>query len=114
MEAATCLKETGYKYGFESPVNYEHSSGLVATINQNAKSEMELFAPDGVIAPQGRGLIEWIYCIGTDDEDVEYIGLDWEEGELTGYDGVFDLPAQAIVLLEQAGIMVGKEFRFDE
>lgn len=111
MGQATSVKSTGHKFAFESPINYDHSSGFTARISENAKSEMELFAQNGEVPQTGSGLIEWVYNIGTDDEDVEHIGVSWENGELTDYDGVFDLPPQAITLLEQAGIQVGEDYR---
>ena len=111
MGQAISTKSTGHKFAFESPLNYEHSSGFTARISENAKSEMELFAPNGEIIETGNGLIEWVYNVGTDEEDVEHIGVRWENRELVDYDGVFDLPAQAITLLEQAGIQVGENYR---
>lgn len=111
MGQAISVKSTGHMFAFESPINYEHSSGFTARISENAKSEMELFAPNGEVAQTGNGVIEWVYNVGTDDEDVEHIGVRWENRELLDYDGVFDLPAQAITLLERAHIQVGDDFR---
>ena len=111
MGLATSVESTGYKFAFESPINLEYSSGYTAQISENAKSEMELFAPGGEVAETGNGLIEWVYNLGTEDEDVEHIGVWWKNRELTDYDGVFDLPTQAITLLEQAGIEVGEDYR---
>ena len=111
METAISLVSSGHKLAFVSPIQYEHSSGFVATLSKNAESEMELFTPGGVIARSDRGLIEWVYNLGTNEEGVEHIGVTWEVGELTDYDGVFDLPEQAITLLGQAGIRVGKDFK---
>lgn len=56
---------------------------------------MELFAN-----PDGSYFIEWI--IPKLDE-VTHIGIWHENKELTDYDGVFELPEQAIQLLEKNG-----------
>lgn len=111
MAQATSVKSTGLEFAFESPINLEYSAGFSTRISNNAKLEMELFAPNGEVSETGDGLIEWVYNIGTKDEDVVHIGLSWENRELTDYDGVFDLPPQAMTLLEQAGIQVGEEFQ---
>jgi len=48
------------------------------------------------------GFIEWSYENDT-DSDVENIGL-WFDGKtVTDYDGVFELPQEAIQLLEENG-----------
>lgn len=68
-------------------------------------STMEMFLhEDGK-----HGLIEWdIPSI----EETEHIGV-WfdDDNVLTDYDGVFDLPLQAIILLEHLGYTVPEEFR---
>lgn len=111
MEIAISVKSTGHTFAFESPINYEHSSGFTSQISENAKSEKELFAINGAISDAGKGVIVWVYNIGTKQEDVEHIGIWWENRKLTDYDGVFALPVQAIILLEQAGIKVGENYR---
>ena len=72
---------------------------------------MELFTDDGTITASGSGQIEWIYNVGTKGEDMEHIGVWWKNKSLTDYDGVFDLPKQAIELMRQAGIRVGRDFQ---
>ena len=104
------MKTTGQTAAFSSPINKEHSFGLVETISQDAKSTMELFTDDGSITATGSGQIEWVYNVGTKGEDVEHIGLWWQDNSLTDYDGVFELPKQAIQLIRQAGIQVSQDF----
>ena len=59
---------------------------------------MDLYIHDGCKS----GLIEWTYE-NEDDDGVEHIGL-WFDGKtVTGYDGVFELPQEAIQLLEENG-----------
>lgn len=74
------------------------------------ESHMELYRFDG---DDERGYIEWdIPAI----EQCEEIGLVYDvrpDGrlELAEYDGVMSLPKEAIALLEEAGIVVGEDFR---
>lgn len=62
---------------------------------------MELFEFDGSTKKDGRGSIEW--DVPTLDE-TEQIGVWWEGGVLVDYDGVFELPSEAIELLEHYGL----------
>ncbi|WP_040007229.1 hypothetical protein [Fibrisoma limi] len=105
------MKSTGHTVAFESPLNFEYSSGFTVPISDLAKSEMELFTPNGELCETEQGLIEWVYNVGTADEDVVHIGVSWEGWALVDYDGVFELPSQAIPLLEKAGVQVGPDFR---
>jgi hypothetical protein len=72
-------------------------------------STMELFTPTGTIekgAP-GEGSIEWNAEPVNDDGEGENtgIGVWWNEQlELIDYDGVFELPKEAIKFLEDLGI----------
>lgn len=43
--------------------------------------------------------------------DCVWIGLWFEDQTLTDYDGVFELPKQAIELLEHAGYIISQEFK---
>lgn len=62
---------------------------------------MELFVFDGSTVKSGFGSIEWdIPSL----EITEHIGVNWEGGFLDGYDGVFELPPEAIELLEHFGL----------
>ena len=85
---------------FESPINMENSFRSWQ-LSPKARSTMELF-----LDTDDTGMIEWI-C---DELDlVEHIGLTFEidpQGKrtLVDYDGVFDIPDQALDLLEACGI----------
>jgi hypothetical protein len=89
---------------FDSPINLERSaSPVLERVSDKAQSTMELFANDNG-TPTG---IEWI----VQELDLyEFIGL-WFDGKtLTDYDGVFELPKQAIKLIRKAGYKVPKDF----
>lgn len=66
-------------------------------------STMELFTDDDGLPC----MIEW-----DADIDVVHIGLEYskEDGGLVGYDGVFELPSQAIRLIRHAGFIVPVDF----
>ena len=50
------------------------------------------------------GYIEWLFGKDAPDEEEEVIGVWFDEDKnLTDYDGVFELPEEAIVLLEHLG-----------
>lgn len=62
-------------------------------------------------------MIEWhdkvidnVEHIGIWLEDVEFIVDTYEKATLSDYDGVFELPAQAIKLLRDCGIVVPEGF----
>lgn len=55
-------------------------------------------------------LIDNVEHIGIWLEDVEFIVDSYEKATLADYDGVFELPAQAIKLLKDCGIVVSEEF----
>ena len=55
----------------------------------------------------GRYFIEWDI---PGMETTEYIGIEREDMVLTGYDGVFEIPVEAIELLRENGFTVPKEF----
>ena len=65
------------------------------------KSTMTLYAEGA------HYFIEWDI---PDLEQTEEIGLTFEHKTLTGYDGVFNLPREAISLLRNAGFHVPKDF----
>lgn len=90
---------------FKSPISIDN--GYTNNYQGEYDSTIELFRDeDGV--PSG---MEWI--VG-DVEFVEGIGLEFEGKRLTGYDGVFELPAQAIRMLRDLGYTVpAEEFEFD-
>lgn len=85
---------------FESNINVDNG---YTNASQGIKiSEMELFTNDNE-TPTG---IEWIV---NDGEFVEGIGLWFDGRTLTDYDGVFELPKEAIKLIRKAGYRVPKE-----
>ncbi len=71
------------------------------------KCSMELFTESGTIPNTGKGCVEWIVNNG---EYVEQIGIWWENKTLTDYDGVFELPEQAVKLIRSIGIKVPQHF----
>lgn len=96
------------KLTFTSPVSREYSSSPTRQPLGEHESTMTLHrAPDGY-----RFAIEWDI---PGLEMTEEIGLWCEAGAngpvLYDYDGVFELPAQAVTLLMRNGVTVPKEFR---
>ena len=94
------------KKEFESELFLEYSSTPNRTSLGMAKNTMTFYINDD----GSRGAIEWEYDIVSnndteDDGGAEDIGLWFDEGtkELRDYDGVFELPKQAIELLEENG-----------
>lgn len=81
------------KITFQSPINIDN--GFTSTYQGDFTSTKELFADD----EQTPSLIEW----EVEDFATEHIGLQVEGKAVTGYDGVFDLPEQAIQMLEELG-----------
>ena len=94
-------KDGNLELEFTSPVNIDN--GTTNEFQGNFTSTMELFK-NGKGTPTS---IEWI--VG-DCEMVEHIGLVFEGKELCDYDGVFELPKQAIKLIRKAGYIVSKDF----
>jgi hypothetical protein len=89
------------KKEFNSHLNLEYSSTPTPTPLGNAKCEMELFMNND----NSYGCIQWEYELDNGDSDCVDIGVWFEEGTkvLRDYDGVFELPKQAIELLEENG-----------
>lgn len=106
--------ESVKKIEFKANLVLERSITPVVEQLGEYDSSMELYTQDGTLAP-GCGTIEWDNTRGEGDdydEIVEHIGVWWNANkELTEYDGVFSLPAEAIQLLEEVGITVGDDFR---
>lgn len=86
---------------FVSPINVDN--GYTNVPKGTKTSTMELFVYEGSTHGEGGASIEWI--VGN-YEFVENIGLQWEEGEVTDYDGVFELPKEVAKLLEKIGVTV--------
>lgn len=89
------------KLEFESPINMENSF-RAWNVAEKAKSTMELYFYKDSLS----GFIEWDI---PELEMTEGISLGFELDEngkrtLVDYDGVFDLPTQAMDLLEQYGV----------
>jgi len=98
------MADTSYSVGkleFESPINMENSFAAW-NVAKKAKSIMELFFYKDSLS----GFIEWDI---PELDMTEGIGLGFEidkdgKRKLVDYDGVFDLPKQAMDLLEQNGV----------
>ncbi len=85
---------------FFSPINIDN--GYTNEYQGDFTSTMELFFYDGTPSA-----IEWVV---NDGEFVEHIGLFFENKKLEDYDGVFELPKEAIKLIRKAGYVVPKHF----
>lgn len=101
---------TGKSFRFNSPINWEHSAGLVKNVSQNAESTFELFTDTGAIPSTGSGQIEWTYTANQVEPGVEHIGIWWTDFQLVDYDGVFELPKEAVEFLQSIGIEVDTDF----
>lgn len=101
---------------FESGITRESSHTPTLEDLGRACCSMELFTGDGTMPKDGTGSIEWyVEYLDADgapngDDDVEHIGVWFENKILTDYDGVFSLPKQAIQLLREVGIIVPSDF----
>lgn len=90
---------------FLSPINRDN--GYTNEYLGDFESSMELFLADESNNRNGSGNIEWV----VEEADLcEHIGVWWEHGKLVEYDGVFELPQQAVQLLRKFGVTVGKDF----
>jgi len=70
------------------------------------ESTMTLYWCDGEF-PDGRGEIEWDI---PELDETAHIGVWTDNKELTDFDGVFELPHDAVTLLRSCGIIVSDEF----
>ena len=96
---------------FYSPINLE-SSFQVIPVSKSMRSTMQFFPHT-----DGKGCIEWVVWNGDgSDLFVEDIGLWWdaETMEFDQYDGVFDIPREAMQLLQANGIVFDSEIWSDE
>lgn len=93
------LSEDRKKLEFISNINEDN--GYTNTSVGTKQSEMELLG----------NAIEWVV---NDGEYVEGIGLEIDEDTnlLTGYDGVFEIPVQAMLLAAANGIMPDHEMLY--
>ena len=86
---------------FESPINLDN--GFTNNPLGTFTSTMELFKNDEGI-PE---MIEWDI---EELETTESIGLWFDGNDLCDYDGVFELPKEAIELIKQSGFNVSDDF----
>ena len=98
----TTNKDGNLELTFKSPINIDN--GFTNVPQGTKTSTMELFIDeDGTPTA-----IEWDV---NDGEFVECIGVWCEDKDLVDYDGVFELPEQAIKLIEHAGYNVSDDFK---
>jgi hypothetical protein len=83
---------------FHANLVEEYSSVPTVTPLGRHECEMTLYA----FHPGKANHIVWNYSLGG-EQDETGIGLDLDGMKVTGYDGVFSLPAEAIALLKEAG-----------
>jgi len=83
---------------------------MVGTISQSTESTFELFTKQGDIPRTGYGQVEWTYTTDSQQSNVEHIGIWWTNNQLDDYDGVFELPTQAIEFIQSLGIQIGPDF----
>jgi hypothetical protein len=93
-------KEGNLVLTFTSNLNIDN--GYTNVSQGEHESTMTLYLRDGEPV-----MIEWVNPV----TDAEHIGIEYDEDlkEVTGYDGVFELPAQAILLLEHAGYKISPD-----
>ena len=86
---------------FYSPINEVGTFGSVP-VSDRMHSTMEFYSRNDNTG----GMIEW--CVWNENGDAEYvqnIGIWWNsDKELFDYDGVFDIPREALELLVSMGI----------
>lgn len=96
-------KDNGNLVGvFTSNINIDN--GVSNTSIGTKTSEMELFIDDDGTP----SMIEWV--VEDDEEIVEHIGLSFDGKDLDDYDGVFELPKEAILLIKESGYNVSEDF----
>lgn len=99
-------------FHFPGAVNTVHQTGQALTAPSPGVNVDLMFAdPDDTI-PGGAEVYS--------DDQVEYaeIGLEWDQPEagkyqLTGYDGVFELPREVIIAVEYIGLRVAADLKED-
>jgi hypothetical protein len=88
---------------FEANIVREYSSKPKVDDLGRQKCKMTLYRSE---KNESNGAIEFeteSECVG--------IGLTFSKNELLDYDGVFELPREAIELMESCGIKVGEDFK---
>lgn len=82
----------------------EHQTGMVEAVGSGV--EVIIHTRDG-----GDGVTPCSAEIICGEDGYAEIGLWFDEKELVDYDGVFSLPHEVVVLLEELGYVVGEDFR---
>lgn len=92
---------------FETEIVKESSATSKPIVLGTAKNTMTLYK-DG----KDYYLIEWEYEFpnDSDSDDMESIGIYTENNTVVDYDGVFELPKEAIKLLRKHKIRVPRDF----
>lgn len=90
---------------FYSPINRVSSFGI-QPVSDRMYSTMEFFPRSSSSQEMSFfGCIEWIvYDADGNDEFVEHIGLWVQDNKLVDYDGVYDIPREALQLLIHMGV----------
>lgn len=101
------MEKTNFKIEFQENLQLEYSCTPVPQQLGRFNNSMELWK----LGPNHYE-IEWVFSPvnSPDDEDVEHIGLTFDGKTLTDYDGVFELPKEAVKLIRKAGFRVPKDF----
>jgi len=94
------------KITFKSPINIDNGYTNIPQGEHESSMELIQYEDRGQIIV----VIEWVVMAL---DSVEHIGIEWDlngDGKkiVTGYDGVFELPEQAIQLLEKNGFDCGE------
>lgn len=90
-----------YQIVFKSPISIDN--GYTNKFQGTYESTMELFINSGEPT-----MIEWdVPEMGR----TEHIGLEFDNGKVNDYDGVFELPKEAIQLLESCGFKVDESLK---
>lgn len=97
-------KNGNWEYTFVSDICIDN--GYVNKGIGKYECTMELFTDDNGTPT----MIEWDI---PEMEHTEHIGLEFSGIHLEGYDGVFELPSQAVQLIKKAGYKVGDDFLED-
>lgn len=83
-------------------------NGVRSTNLGKFKNRMELFLNEKT----GNGYIVWNYGKKAADEDETVIGLQFNhDKELEDYDGVYELPKEAITLIKQNGYDLNEDLK---
>ena len=99
----TCVVKTIY---FKTKIYREHTLSPIPEDLGMANCSMEMF-----LSEDGKsGQIEWIVEYEDGSEDVEHIGLCFENRCLIDFDGVFSLPEEAKKLIRCNGFHVSRDF----